>query len=677
MSAMPVDNENDTRADDTQDVHDATVMDTPPVVVRRHAGFAALIGAAASAVAIAYLWRASQTMTALDWTLCAVMAGIAAVYLASLVDSRTPLLVADDLGVRIRLGHEWRGLPWEAIGQVIVHPRRGPLRDGRVVVAPHSLARALDGLDAKGRRHVSLNQKMYGAALAVPVGITTRVATDGERSVAEQIAALAHGRAEVVGLEQDRAEEPAVETPSGAAAPSRDEVRDEMPTEGPGEALAPELAEHLDDSRADELVDESIAEPAVEPAPELAPDPGAEPVTAPLRRSMLGGIGTIVSRVAKGRRHDIDADEAAPPLHPAALADHDDDAHADAAEGAESDPPSFPAGGLTVPLRDTRPAQRAEVTRDLPATLGNAALHHALSPEDARTGLPEARELHRPGSVDLVFEPAGGSGRVRPIAQPGDPVEPLVIDDFVTEPAYDPVIGPELTAARTRLGLSVDELADRTRIRPHVIESIEVDDFAPCGGDFYARGHLRTLARVLGKDPAPMLEAFEERYATAPVNARRVFEAELATGMTGSMRSTIGGPNWGLLIGVVLSLVLVWGVVRLFAGEPAELIQNPAPVLNGSAGIDNGFTPEKAPPIAEPLPVMLTAAYADTRVVVRDGDGRIVFSGQMVLGEKKRLEVSPPVRIRAVDGGAIEVSVHGRDRGVLGEIGEPGRRTFR
>ena len=148
MSAMPVDNENDTRADDTQDVHDATVMDTPPVVVRRHAGFAALIGAAASAVAIAYLWRASQTMTALDWTLCAVMAGIAAVYLASLVDSRTPLLVADDLGVRIRLGHEWRGLPWEAIGQVIVHPRRGPLRVGRVVVAPHSLARALDGLDA-------------------------------------------------------------------------------------------------------------------------------------------------------------------------------------------------------------------------------------------------------------------------------------------------------------------------------------------------------------------------------------------------------------------------------------------------------------------------------------------------------------------------------------------------
>jgi hypothetical protein len=212
---------------------------------------------------------------------------------------------------------------------------------------------------------------------------------------------------------------------------------------------------------------------------------------------------------------------------------------------------------------------RAEATLDLP------------SPEGAGQDV-EGRELHRPGSVDLVVEPVTVDERIRPISTLGDPVAPLVIDDYVTEPAYDPVIGPEITAARTRLGLSVDQLAERTRIRPHVIESIEVDDFAPCGGDFYARGHLRTLARILGKDPAPLLASFEERYATAPVNARRVFEAELATGMTGSMRSTAGGPNWGLMVGVVLTLVLIWGVLRLFtaAPDPAEL---PTPVINGAA----------------------------------------------------------------------------------------------
>ena len=648
MSALP----QEFHTDEVES-HDETIVAGSPVVVRRHAGLAALIGAAASAVAIAYLWRASQTMTVLDWGLCAVMSGIAAVYLATLVDSRTPLLVADDLGVRIRLGHEWRGLPWEGVDRVVVRPRRGLFHDGRIEFAPHSLARALDGLDAKGRRHASLNQKMYGAALAVPVGITTRVSTHGERSVVEEIAALSHGRAEVIELAPEPeapVEAPVVTEPTVEAEPAEPPAADQhAPDNDSPDDLATSVSTDGGDGDGDE-------EPAW-----------------PIRRSILGGIGTIVSRVGKGRRHDIDGGDARAPLDPAALSDTE----APADDADLPDVSGFPAAGVSVPLRATRPALRAEVTRDMPATLGNAALHESAADAADRGRLPESRELRRPGSVDLVFESAG-SDRVRPISTFGDAVEPLVVVDFVTEPAYDPVIGPELAAARTRLGLSVDDLSDRTRIRPHVIESIEVDDFAPCGGDFYARGHLRTLARVLGKDAGPMLETFEQRYATAPVNARRVFEAELATGMTGSMRSTIGGPNWGLLIGVVISLVLVWGVVRLFAGEPAELIQSPAPVLNGSAGVDSSYPGSgQTVPATEPLPVMLTAAFGDTTVVVRDGNGRIAFSGEMVLGEKKRLVVSPPVNVRAVDAGAIEVAVHGRDRGVLGELGQPGRRTFR
>ena len=198
---MPFDHSEQPDDHDEPGQFEETAVAATPVVVRRNAAVAALVGAAASSVAIAYLWRASQTATVLDWTLCGVMALIAGFYLASLVDSRTPLLVADDLGVRIRLGNEWRGLPWEAIGQVVVHPRKGMLRDGRIVFVPRSLARALDGLDTRGRRHAALNQKMYGAALAVPVGSTTRVAGSGENNVVDQLSALTLGRAEVVELD--------------------------------------------------------------------------------------------------------------------------------------------------------------------------------------------------------------------------------------------------------------------------------------------------------------------------------------------------------------------------------------------------------------------------------------------------------------------------------------------
>ena len=644
-----------------------------PVVVRRNAGLAALVGAGASAIAIAYLWRAGTSGAPLDWALCLVMAAIAALNLTNLVDARTPLLVADDLGVRIRLGNQWRGLPWDAVDRVVVQPRRGLLRDGRLMFAPHSLSRALDGLDTRGRRAAALNQKMYGAALAVPMGLTTKVSAQG-RELADGLAALAQGRADVVVVEPTPAPEAEVQTETETAADAP-VVAPPAPAPAPAPATAPVAVATADvgvvEPEPAHEASESF-ESFEEPADEAEED-------RPARRSLLGGIGTIVSRVAKGRSHDVDAVHHEDPEADPELDESD--------ESDEVDEVAAPVARTAVPLRDTRHAMRAQVTRDTPATvLGNAALHPDRYDADGRrrTPLPEGRELRRPGSVDLEFEAAPSasvfeSGRVRPISRLGDPVDALVIDDFVTEPAYDPVIGPELSAARVRVGLSVDELAERTRIRPHVIESIEVDDFAPCGGDFYARGHLRTLARVLGKDPAPLLAQFDNRYATAPINARRVFEAELATGMTGSMRSTVGGPNWALLIGVVLALVMTWGVVRLFASEPPELLQSP-PVLNGSAGVDSGRSTTgsvSAPaPAAKPIRVTLVGAQSASKVVVRNGDGEVVWAGEIVLGEKRTVKAVPPVTVRAKDAGALEARVNGQDKGPLGELGQPGRRTF-
>jgi len=686
-----------------------------PVVVRRNAGLAALVGAGASAIAIAYLWRATQSGAALDWALCLVMASIAAVYLTNLVDARTPLLVADELGVRIRLGNQWRGLPWDAVDRVVVQPRRGLFRDGRLMFAPHSLSRALDGLDARGRRAAALNQKVYGAALAVPMGITTRVSAHGT-DLADGIAALAQGRADVVVVQPEpdvvpeaepteRAEVDPDEQPEAAAARpsglgSRLAARRTRATEETDPGERPEAAHEPEEPQLDRVPTALQTSPVVEQAepearePEVdhadgiaeADDVAEDTEERPVRRSLLGGLGTVVSRVAKGRSHDVDADAEVPDTD--TDVPETDDSETDEDASVEPAAPA-PAAHAAVPMRETRRALRAEVTRDTPATvLGNVALHPDAHDADGRRrpALPEGRELRRPGSVDLEFEapPAASlfeSGRVRPISTLGDPVDALVIDDFVTEPAYDPVIGPELAAARRRVGLSVDQLAERTRIRPHVIESIEVDDFAPCGGDFYARGHLRTLARVLGKDPAPMLAQFDERYATAPINARRVFEAELATGMTGSMRGTVGGPNWALLVGVVLVLVMTWGVVRLFASEPPELLQSPAPVLNGSAGVDapgtaSGGSAVAPAPVGKPVRLTLVGAQDGSKVVVRDGSGEVVWAGEIVLGEKRTIKAVPPVTVKARDAGALEARVNGHDKGALGELGQPGRRTF-
>jgi hypothetical protein len=86
-------------------------------------------------------------------------------------------------------------------------------------------------------------------------------------------------------------------------------------------------------------------------------------------------------------------------------------------------------------------------------------------------------------------------------------------------------IGATLAAARRHAGLTVGEVSNRTRVRDFIIEAIEQDDYAPCGGDFYARGHIRAIAGAVGTDPEPLIEEFDERWRTAQeLTAAEAFE---------------------------------------------------------------------------------------------------------------------------------------------------------
>src|SRR2546423_15160924 len=68
-------------------------------------------------------------------------------------------------------------------------------------------------------------------------------------------------------------------------------------------------------------------------------------------------------------------------------------------------------------------------------------------------------------------------------------------------------IGESLAEARRQAGLTIGKVSHQTRIRESIIRDIEQDDFSACGGDFYARGHIRSIAAVVGTDPVPLISA--------------------------------------------------------------------------------------------------------------------------------------------------------------------------
>ena len=139
---------------------------------------------------------------------------LGAYWLVGLVDARTPLLVADAQGIRIRLGRTWRGLPWTAVHHVEHTPRRGLLHDGRLVVVPHNLELIEAELTGAGKRHMTSRSAPARCPVRRPLGLSTRVVGAGD-DLTEALGRVARDASQVVEVE------PVVEAEAEADARTR------------------------------------------------------------------------------------------------------------------------------------------------------------------------------------------------------------------------------------------------------------------------------------------------------------------------------------------------------------------------------------------------------------------------------------------------------------------------
>jgi cytoskeleton protein RodZ len=165
-------------------------------------------------------------------------------------------------------------------------------------------------------------------------------------------------------------------------------------------------------------------------------------------------------------------------------------------------------------------------------------------------------------------------------------------------------IGAELAEARRQAGLSVAQVSQRTRIRAPIIEGIERDDFSVCGGDFYARGHIRAIARVAGVDPEPLVREYDDAREAAtsediPVSRpRRAGRPGLVTGTAAGLAS-----QPGQMIG---SAPTPPGTGRTGAGTPGMVVTGRPGPLPGGPGRD--VQPPRRAPWTIVLLVLLAAA---------------------------------------------------------------------
>jgi cytoskeleton protein RodZ len=251
-------------------------------------------------------------------------------------------------------------------------------------------------------------------------------------------------------------------------------------------------------------------------------------------------------------------------------------------------------------------------------------------------------------------------------------------------PEDRPTVGRTLQQARDKAKLTVEDVSTSTRVRAPIVHAIEADDFSRCGGDVYARGHVRTLARAVGLDPGALVEQYDEEHGgrPEPVAAATLFEAE-------RIRPERRRPNW--TAAMVAAIVAVVGFVgfTLFSGgdEPGRPVagdtqtKKPAP----------DRTPEPtrpADPKPEPSDSAIAGAPAD-KVTVRmeadegsswmsaeDHSGKLLFEGVLEEGESKTFTDDEQLDLVLGNAGAVKLWVNGKEVERLGAVGNVERVTY-
>ncbi|MGK2944577.1 MAG: helix-turn-helix domain-containing protein [Desulfuromonadales bacterium] len=141
----------------------------------------------------------------------------------------------------------------------------------------------------------------------------------------------------------------------------------------------------------------------------------------------------------------------------------------------------------------------------------------------------------------------------------------------------DKDIGTLLKDQREKLGYSLQDAAQHTRIRITALESIENNQFSDLPGQVYVTGFIKVYANYLGVDSAPLLRLLEEiRPSDGPQSVKAVSVFKHQSERFGKSST---GAGWRVfLFGVMVVLIIaaaVYFLLPLFQAEnPAKVTPN-------------------------------------------------------------------------------------------------------
>lgn len=243
-------------------------------------------------------------------------------------------------------------------------------------------------------------------------------------------------------------------------------------------------------------------------------------------------------------------------------------------------------------------------------------------------------------------------------------------------------LGQFLQSARESAGLSIDELANRTSIRPGLLLEMEKNNFINCGGDTYARGHLRNISPIIYVEAQTLIDLYNEEHST---ESRKIHDMLVENNVTRipTERKTISPKTLALVSIVVLAAIAVGQIIISNSKTtviPAPTVSKSAaatPSVTASAAPSTSATAENVVPSATgemKLTIAATRGNSNIDVVV---DGQHLFKGPIFQGDSKSFSAPNSISIYLSNAGDLDLTLNGEKLSSLGMRNQEIRKTFR
>jgi cytoskeletal protein RodZ len=235
-------------------------------------------------------------------------------------------------------------------------------------------------------------------------------------------------------------------------------------------------------------------------------------------------------------------------------------------------------------------------------------------------------------------------------------------------------LGSMITKARKDAGLSIDDLSAATNIRGTLLREMESNNFSQCGGETYARGHLRNIAIKLNFEPQIFLTAFEDEQ----MHVDRTMQDLLVENSVMREPKEARKVSWKVLVTISIASLFVAGLAQIIVSNdsapdiPVAVEESATPTASPEATTATEVVPTEESTVStgQGVEVIINAVRAKSWLFVSDSSGRVLFSGQIPQGLTKTFSSDAQLNLKIGNAGGVDVSVNGKKIDSLGADGQ-------